>query len=187
MGCGDSRQRRHKHTDTGAKAEGDGRKASLFSAKETIFNSRTTFAVFCQTFLCVCRPYGSECELRDVCVGVVVAICCSWCVAECGLVCLGWKSGAGKTNSSALSFTPWGVAIVTPRLQRQMGRLFSLLTSAVTNWELITIIRKSVRICSSSMCASGSHTLTCLPSQRCRLASTRQSGWPATLWRFSST
>lgn len=49
--------------------------------------------------------------------------------------------------------------------------------------ELITIFWRSVHICSSSMCASGSHTQTCLPSQRCRLASTRQSGSPATVSR----
>lgn len=51
-------------------------------------------------------------------------------------VCLGWKSGAATKNSSALSFTPWGVAIVTPQLRKQTARLFSLQTSAVTNCKL---------------------------------------------------
>lgn len=51
-------------------------------------------------------------------------------------VCLGWKSGAGTINISALSFTPWGGAIVTPRLKKQTGRPFSPLTSAVTNCKL---------------------------------------------------
>lgn len=49
---------------------------------------------------------------------------------------LGWKIGAGTTNTFALSFTPWGVAIVTPQLQRQTARLLSLLTSAHRNCKL---------------------------------------------------
>lgn len=63
-----------------------------------------------------------------------MAICCPDCVEVC--VCLGWKSGAGTINISALSFTPWGGAIVTPRLKKQTGRPFSPLTSAVTNCKL---------------------------------------------------
>lgn len=56
--------------------------------------------------------------------------------------------------------------------------------------ESTTITRRSVRICSSEMLARGSQTLTCLPSYHCRLAWTKQSGWPATVsisWCLCST
>ncbi len=140
--CGvwDSRQRRHIHTDTGSLERKERQTAGELhlSTQETILNSWTT-----TFFVCVCLwktserdLYGFIRELRDVCVGAAVAICCLQCAQVCGLVCLGWKSGAGTTNSSALSFTPWGVARVTPRRRRQTARLFSLLTSAVKNCKL---------------------------------------------------
>lgn len=56
----------------------------------------------------VCQLYGFVCELRDVCVRAAVATCCPECVEVCGLVCSGWKSGAGTTNSSSLSFYAMG-------------------------------------------------------------------------------
>lgn len=67
----------------------------------------------------------------------------SWSVCASVLICLGWKSWAGKTNNSALSSTPWGVAIVTPRLQRQMAALFSLLTSTMKNCKFFFLFQLS--------------------------------------------
>lgn len=95
--------------------------------------------------------YGLVCELRDVCVGAAVAICCPECVEVCVCVCLGWKSGAGTINISALSFTPWGGAIVTPRLEKQTGRPFSLLTSAIKNCKfcLVFFLKYILFICFS--------------------------------------
>lgn len=61
--------------------------------------------------------------------------------------------------------------------------LCSINSALSSQGELITIWR-SVRISSSSMCARGSHTRMCSHSRRCRPASTRQSGSPATVSSF---
>lgn len=104
----------------------DGWKTSLWLEKTVLQVLEYFFGGEGRIGVCVRQLW----ELRHVSVGAVFAICCPWCVEVC--VYLGWKSGAG-TNNSALSFTPWGVAIVTPRLRRQTGRLFSLQTSAMKN------------------------------------------------------
>lgn len=80
--------------------------------------------------LCVCQPRGPVCEGGEQRVPYAA---CLECVGVRGLACLGWKSGTGTTNSSALSFTPWGAATVTPRLRRQTAKLSSLLRSAARN------------------------------------------------------
>lgn len=85
--CGvwDSRQRRHIHTDTGSLERKERQTAGelhFFSyTGGDPSNSWTTFflvCVFWKTFSFVRRGqlYGFICELRDVCVGAGVAICC---------------------------------------------------------------------------------------------------------------
>lgn len=128
-----SRQRRHIHADTGSVE----RKERQTVGDDPQLRDYFFFARFGELgqegALCVCQLRGSACERGDVCVGAAGPECCLECVGVCGLACLGWKSGTGTTNSSALSFTPWGAATVTPRLRRQTGKLFRLLRSAVRN------------------------------------------------------
>ena len=85
-------------------------------------------------------------------------------------------AGAIKTRTRLLFYT----AVFS--ISRSYSFCFCFINSALSSQgESITIIRRNIRICSSSMRASGSCTQTCIPSQRCHLASTRQSGLPATV------